>query len=166
MWNHACEHNLQAPYSLQQIAEMQGLEFFHNDINFHLIVLLENLIANACAYPDMEVLIAIFDKVDAMPLSDARRTGFHVLYSDLFVWYGQLNAALIQRSKAFQLNPVPGIAYRQAVMSASAGNYEDALVFLDRARQAQQQSSMFTPSIAGDIETMERDLRQVIQARQ
>ncbi len=166
MWNHACEFSLAAPYSLEQIVSMQDLEFFHNDINFHLITLLENLVADRCAYPDADVVVSVFETVDAMPLSDARRTGFHTLFSDLYIWYGQLDPALIQRSKAFQLNPVPAIAFRQAVLSASAGNYQDALVFLDRARQAELTRSAFSLSIADDIERMESELRRVIEARQ
>lgn len=166
MWNHSCEYSLEPPYSLQQISQMPGLEFYHNDINFHLIRFLENLVANKCSYPEMAVSVAIFDAIDAMPLSDARRSGFHVLYSDLFVWYGQLDGALIQRSKAFQLNAVPAVAFRQAVMSASAGNYADAQVFLERARVADQERAMFLPSIASDITAMEEGLRQVVEAQQ
>lgn len=166
MWNHSCEFRLEPSYSLQEISEMQGLEFFHNDINIHLISFLENLAANKCTYPEKEVSISVFEKIDAMPLSDARRTGFHVLFSDLYVLYGQLDAALIQRTKAFQISHVAEIAYRQAVMSASAENYEDALIFLARARQADQETSMIYPSIEVEIAEMEQQLRRVIEARQ
>lgn len=166
MWNHSCEFSLEPPYSLQQISEMQGLEFFHNDINFHLVIFLENLATQKCVYPRKEVAISVFESIDAMPLSDARRVGFHILFSDLYVLYGQLNGALIQRTKAFELRPVPAIPYRQAVMSASAGNYEDALVFLERARQANQETSILRPSMEADIDRMERELRQVLGVQQ
>lgn len=166
MWNHSCEFSLEPPYSLQQISEMQGLEFFHNDINFHLVTFLENLATQKCVYPRKEVAISVFESIDAMPLSDARRMGFYILFSDLYVLYGQLDGALIQRTKAFELGPVPAIPYRQAVMSASAGNYEDALIFLERARRANQETSLLRPSMVGDIDRMEGVLRQALGVQQ
>ncbi|PCJ24450.1 MAG: hypothetical protein COA96_09385 [SAR86 cluster bacterium] len=160
MWNRSCDYGPNIPFSLRDIAAREDLEYFHNDINFHLIELIQNLIANKCEYPERQVLMSLFDRIDNMPLTDRRRAGFHFLHSDLFVYYRELNSALIQLGNAFSISNAPQIPIRQAILSASAGNYEDALVFLQRARLANAQQSSLLPSLDSEIDRMEEDLKQ------
>jgi len=158
MWNNACQYGLQPPINIEQIANMDGLEYFHNDINFHLTALLENLLLNKCSYPEPQIVVSLFERVAALELADDRRASFHALYSDLFVHYRQLNPALIQLRNAFDLNPIPQFPIRQALISASAGNNADALVFLERARAADKQQSLLLPSVEEEIARIEADI--------
>jgi hypothetical protein len=158
MWNRACESGLDAPYSLENIGSMDGLEYYHNDVNFHLTALLENLISGRCDFPSSQTMVALFDAVAVLPLMDDRRASYHVLYSDLFVHYRQLDPALIQLRYAFDLHPIPNIPIRQAVISASAGRNSDALIFLERARAADKEQSILLPSFEEEIEIMEADI--------
>ncbi len=158
MWNRACEAGLDAPYSLEEIASRDDLEYYHNDINSHLIVLIENLIAGKCSFPSVQTMVALFDAVAVLPLANDRRASFHFLYSDIFVHYRQLDPALMQLRYAFDLNPIPNIPIRQAMISASAGRNSDALVFLQRARAADKEQSFLLPSFEDEIAIMERDI--------
>lgn len=159
MWNKACEYGIEAPYSLKQISSYKGLEYFHNDINFHLQQLIENLSGNKCTYPELQVLVSLFEVVNGLPLSNDRRAAFHYLYSDLFVYYRQLDPALIQLKYAFDISPVPQIPMKQALISASAGNNLDALVFLERARIANNEKPLLRPSLEEEISKIEADIR-------
>lgn len=165
MFNNACDYGLSAPYSLEQIANRADLEYYHNDINFHLTRLLENLLLGKCAYPEPQAMLSLFERVNGLPLADDRRASFHYLYSDLFVHYRQLNPALIQLRYAFDLNPIPQIPIRQALLSASAGNNEDALVFLERAKAADAAQSILLPSFAAEIARIEADIRSRMNGR-
>jgi len=165
MFNHACDYGLAAPYSLEEIANREGLEYFHNDINFHLGRLLENLLLEQCQYATPQGMVSLFERVNALPLADDRRASFHYLYSDLFVHYRQLNPALIQLRSAFDLNPTPQIPIRQALLSASAGNNEDALVFLNRARAADAGQSILLPSFLDEIARIEADISSRMNGR-
>lgn len=160
MWNNACEYGLVSPYSVREIGGMEGLEYFHNDINFHLTRFLENILLSKCEPPDFDAVILLFERVNALPLADDRRASFHFLYSDLFVHYRQLNPALIQLRNAFDLNPIPQIPIRQALLSASAGNNSEALIFLERARAADRELSFLLPSFEEEIARIEAGINQ------
>lgn len=166
MWNRACEFGLTAPYSLAEIQQMDDLEFFHNNVSFHLTTLVENLLLNKCSYPDSQTMVALFDRVGELSLSTERAASYHFLYSDLFVHYRQLNPALIQLRAAFDMVPSPHIPIRQAMLSASAGNNADALVFLERARAADRERSMLLPSFEEEIARIEADIKARIASQQ
>ncbi|MBL4582421.1 MAG: hypothetical protein JKY29_11430 [Gammaproteobacteria bacterium] len=165
MWNRACEAGVNPPYSLENIGSRGNLEYYHNDINFHLTALIENLAAAKCDFPSYQVMRALFDSVAALPLADDRRASYHVLYSDLFVHYRQLDPALIQLRYAFDLHPIPNIPIRQAMISASAGRNSDALIFLERARAADKEQSILLPSFEDDIVAMETDINARLDSR-
>ena len=48
---------------------------------------------------------------------------------------------------------------RQAMLTASAGNNADALVFLERARLANEQRGPLLPSYEEEIARIERDIK-------
>ncbi len=158
MFNRACEFNMTAPYSLEEIQAMDDLEFFQNNVSFHLTNLLQNLLLNRCDFPDYQTMVALFDRVGELPLSTERAANYHFLYSDLFVHYRQLDPALIQLRAAFDLVPSPHIPIRQAMLSASAGNNSDALLFLERARIADRERSVLLPSFEAEIARIEADI--------
>ena len=162
MWNLACEHGLQAPYSIEQIASYDDLEFYRDDINHHIRILMENLSKRKCEYPPQETMVSLFARLGEFPLPDFRRAVFYFYYSDLFVYYGQLNPALINLTRAFEAKPVPQIPIRQAILSASAGNFSDALVFLDRARLADAAQSPLLPSTQAEIDRLQQDFTRIL----
>ena len=165
IWNRACEYGMSSPITLQQIIDAETPEYFHNDINFHLRELLENLILQRCEFPPTETVVAVFDVIDRLPLSDRRRAGYHFLFSDLYVYLGRLDSALIQLSRSFELRELPEIPIRQAILSASAGNFEDGLVFLQRAREANSRQSPFLPSAEAEIARIEQDFQRLLNTR-
>jgi|TARA_B110000238_G_scaffold190198_1_gene223090 hypothetical protein len=117
MWNIACENGLVAPYGIEEIKDMDGLEYYHNDVNSDLKQLVQNLILQSCDFPSSEIMVALFEAVADLPFVDGRRAGYHVIYSDLFVHYRQLDPALIQLRHAFDLSPQPQIPIRQAMLA-------------------------------------------------
>ena len=87
------------------------------------------------------------------------RTNFHFLFSDIYVYYRQFNRALVELRNAFEYRLTADIPIRQAILSASAGNFEDSLLFLDRAREADANRGPLLPSKMVEISELERDLR-------
>lgn len=159
MWTHACEYDMEAPISLEQIAANGGLQYFHSDINFHLRKLLEGLIEGRCQYPERATMIALFASLEPLIRDDLNRAGYHFLFSDVFIYYRLLDPALIQLSKSFELKALPQVPIRQAMLAASADNNADALVFLERARVANDQLGPFLPSFELEIARIEVDIR-------
>lgn len=166
MWNRACVSGMVAPYSLTEIKDMDGLQYHHNDVNFHLKELVQNLTLNKCSSPSPESVLAIFDIIGEFPLSDYRRASYHALYSDLFVHYRQLDPALIQLRYAFEYEADPQILIRQAMLSVSAGRNSDALVFLERARTAGSKQSLLRSSDKEEILRIETDINNFLRENQ
>lgn len=166
IWNQACEYSLPSPYTLSEIANNPELEYYRDDINYSLRALLDNLFTQKCDYPDQGTLIALFDRIEQLPLSLPRRTNFHILYSDLFVYFGMLDPALINLTQAFELNRAPQIPIRQALHSASAGNLEGALIFLERAKQADREDNPLLPSFMNEIQRLEQGIEAELNTRQ
>jgi len=166
IWNMSCANHLEPPFSLEDIARQDGLEFKQNDVNYHLKALIETYFSRACEVPPVTSVVQLFNAVAEMPMSPERKAGYHFLFSDLYVYLGDLNAALIQLSNAFRLQPLPELPIRQAILSASAGNYSDSLVFLGRAREANQKQSPLLPSFEEQISTIEADLNRRLASPQ
>lgn len=163
MWNLACEFGLEAPYTIDQITLKPDLEYYHDDVNYHLRILLENLEAGRCDYPSETVMTGLFDRIGEFPLPDFRRAGYFFYYSDLYVHYRRLTPALQMLKSAYDINPIADIPLRQAVLAASAANYGDALLFLERAREANASRKFLMPSVAEEIDRLEADARRRLQ---
>ncbi len=159
-WNKSCEYQVNPPYGLDQIAAMEEMEYFHNDIIFHLQGLLDNVRGAQCNLPPLSTLASLFDRISTLPLSDSRKANVHILYSELFAHFRILDPALIELGKARDIFPdLPSLPMRQAMLSASAGNYADAMVFLDRARQADSRRGFFDVSLEEEIVKLEAEYR-------
>lgn len=166
IWNQACEYDLPSSVSLEAIASNPQLEHFRDDINHPLGVLLENYFSQRCAYPDQDILISLFDRIEQLPLSTPRKASFYVLYSDLFVYFGMLDPTLINLTRSYELNRVPQLPIRQALHAASAGDLNAALVFLERAKLADAEDNPLLPSSMDEILSLERYFKAGLNAGQ
>lgn len=158
-WLLACRSDLSAPVSLADIAANDELVHYQSDLNIYLRQLLEAFFQGQCEFPDIETLIALFDRIGQLPLNDFVRAGYHVYFSDIYVYQQRLDPALMQMSRAFELRPVAQYPVRQALICASAGRFNDALIFLERARAADDRRNPLVPSIAAEIDRLEREFR-------
>lgn len=164
-WTLSCRHDLPPPFSIQQIATTDGLDNHREDVNYQLRELLEGLQENRCAYPPLEELVGLFERVGSLSLSARASSAYHVLFSELYVAMGQLDPALIQLSRSFQKFPNPEVIIRQAILAASAGNYADSLVFLGRAREAELEQQFFKQSNSVEIDRLENEFRRLLEAQ-
>lgn len=155
-WNNYCEAATPPPLSLAEILSRPGLVSYYSVLNVHLERLLNLLTTGRCNVPPEQVA-ALFERAIGLPQSDRRRAYLHLLYSDFYVWQRRLDAALIQLRRAFDILPLPEFPLRQAALAVSAGNYQDAGVFLERARLADAGAGWpHTGARAGEIELLAR----------
>ena len=100
-----------------------------------------------CPYIKMEDVISI---LTALEKSDkiANPTMANLLFilSDLYVQKGLLTPAVETLDRAFQKQRIPTYALRQAELLSSAGLYQDALDYIEKAKQANSVRQIFKPS--------------------
>ena len=158
-WNFACSYGFPMPFAVEEIANGSELVYLRADLTGELKEFLENLMAARCEYPEQQQILALMERLSNVPMRPFEHSGFHLLYSDLYVHYRQLNPALIELRNAFAIRADAQFPIRQAIISASAGNYEDSLVFLQRAREADDNRRAFVASRISEIEAIEQDLK-------
>lgn len=158
-WNHACQYGFSEPVTLREIVNNPQLVYEQNDIVFHLRALHQNLQDAACEFPELAEIEALFARIDEFAMPDWRQAALYRQLSDVYVHFRRLDPALINLTRAFEIQPRASIAVRQATLSASAGNYSDALIFLERARTADQQRNPLLPSAEDAINRLEEEWR-------
>lgn len=158
-WNFACNSGLPAPFSVRDIAAAEQSVYYRADLTGEVRTFLDNLMVQRCEYPSRSDIERLMTRLAEIPMRPFERSGFHLLFSDLYVHYRELNPALVQLREAFEIRPDAGFPIRQAILAASAGNYQDSLVFLQRARQADENRGRFEPSRLPEIMDMEQDLK-------
>ncbi len=162
-WLHACEAGLDPPLALQSIINNAQLQHYDGDLNVLLGRLLDNFFAGRCVTAGPQQLEQLFLRLGELPLRDHVRAGYHVYFSDIYVYMRQLDPALVQLARAFELIPDPRYPLRQALISAQARRFNDALIFLQRARQADRHRNPLLPSISAELDRLERDFSARIQ---
>lgn len=164
LWNQACQLHIDPPISIEEMLANPELEFWRDDITGHLRVLVENLYTGECPYPDTETLVRLFERLSRLPSTEDRLAGLYYLLSDLHVFYGNLDPALIALARAFEHRDSAEIPIRQAMLSASAGNFSDALVFLDRAAAADGRRDLLQPSERSEIARLRESFQRAMRS--
>ncbi|MEQ8955636.1 MAG: hypothetical protein RL120_16005, partial [Gammaproteobacteria bacterium] len=161
-WNLACDFQLDPGITLREIAERDRLEYLRSDINAEFEILLRNFMSNRCENPPLDDLLALTERIEQLRMTENNQIRFHFLLADLYIFMGQLDQALINLTRSFQLSGNALIPIRQAMLSYSAGNLDDSLVFLQRAEVADQSRSRLMPSVQERIDSIRRtiELRQ------
>jgi tetratricopeptide (TPR) repeat protein len=162
-WNLSCRLGVAPLHTLQDIRLQNELRNYRDVVTIPLREFLSNYLTGVCEYPESEEIVAFFSRLDELECSSNSRSVFHLIYSDLFVLLGELDNALIQLSKAFDSYNNPELIVRQAILSASAGNYENALIFLGRASSAY--GNWRDPGSAGmtQVDAMRREITAMLQ---
>ncbi len=157
-WNMACDFRLQPEISFREIANREQLEYLRNDINSEFEILLGNFMGNRCDHPPLQDLIALSERIDQLHMTENNQIRFHFILADLYIFTGQLDQALINLTQSFRLSGNALIPIRQAMLSYSAGNLDDSLVFLQRAETADQARNPLLPSVQEQIDLIRRNI--------
>ncbi len=162
-WSAHCVVGLTPQIGLSEIARQRELSYYQGNGNLLVRRIIENIQLAKCNSGDITELPPLIERMLELPQRTYWRANLYRLYSEVYVALGDLNGALIQLSNAFDIEPVVDIPIRQATLTASAGNYSDALIFLDRARAADAASGGFTPSRREQIQQLESEFRSLMQ---
>ncbi|MEX2131937.1 MAG: hypothetical protein WD772_10660 [Pseudohongiellaceae bacterium] len=163
LWNINCETGQPSLISIEEINASELLVNYVGNLNIHLQRMLELVRNRSCPIPTLETLETLFERIVELPQSDLRRSNLHRLFSEMYVLQGNLDGALIQLRRAFEIRPLAQFPMRQAVLAASAGNYQDSLVFLERARVADSARPVFQPSDQPEIDRLYEDVVRLTQ---
>ncbi len=167
-WNLQCASGANPSLRLRDIANSPELNNHYLNINVQLSKVLENLVAESCAVEqgnELEDLAAVIERILLLPKTARVRANLHINYSNLYAAMGDLNGTLIQLRRAYDYQPIPLYPIRQAQIAASAGNFDDAMIFLQRARETGSESNPLRPAQIEEIEALARQIEAMRQIR-
>lgn len=119
-----------------------------------------------CRYLNTDDLISIILALENMNrLRGTTKAQMIITLSDLYIEKGQLSPAVESLDRAFKAAKLPTIAVKQAELLVSAGLYNDALRFIDKAKVADSKRQFHKASHAPLIKAMEKYIHSQIDKK-
>ena len=109
-----------------------------------------------CIYVSLDDMILKVEKSEK--ISDSTKASLIFTLSELYVKKGDLNPAIEALDRAFLKQRSPTFALRQAELLSSAGLYQDALRYIEKANQADLARKIFKPSEQAIIVKMQKSI--------
>ncbi|WP_455201298.1 hypothetical protein, partial [Kaarinaea lacus] len=124
--------------------------------------LVDSIVNKKCSNYDIHDAISLITHLEKIPkLQKHSRIYAKLLFlkSDLHVLVGQLSPAIDLLDTVYKHQPLPTAPIRQASLLASAGLYNDALQYLEKAKTAAKTKKLLVPSELPKIIEFEAKIR-------
>jgi len=121
--------------------------------------LIKTIELSNCKYATINDIISILIALEkSEKIADPTKADLIFTLSELYVKKGELNPAIEALDRAFKKQPIPTFALRQAELLSSAGLYQDALGYIEKAKQADLARKVFKPSESAVIIKMQKSI--------
>ena len=116
---------------------------------------------NQCQRLNYQDLQQCMDALLANPRYYLARKNLYALQARLYATEGLLNPAMETMDKAFAIEPTADFALLQMKWLASAGLFDDALRYVQKAREANDRNPLTGWLYQGSIDSWERAVRKL-----
>jgi hypothetical protein len=147
--NIGCHYKLEVQYTIKDIEGMIPSARFTDGILTMTTTLVDSIVKEKCSNYDVYDAISLITAIGEIPnIQRHGKTYAKLLYlqSDLHVLVGQLSPAIELLNTVYKHQPLPTAPLRQATLLASAGLYDDALEYIEKAKKAAKNTKFLTPS--------------------
>jgi tetratricopeptide (TPR) repeat protein len=161
--NVACTHNLASPYHLNDISSLVEKSKYTGGFWVIVKTFIDNVVRNRCGKYSVEEMIELLSTLSKIP--DIKRhkpvyAKMLFLKSDLYVLKRRLSPAIMLLDEAYRYQPTVTIRLRQAKLLESAKLYQDALKYIELAKQADSaRKRTLKPSNLVDILELEEAIK-------
>ena len=156
----SCQNNFSQPFSFDQIISSVKQSSYSGHFTSILHNFIKTTLKHSCygyTSDDLHKVLHALEETDG--LQSTVLIDLLLVHSDIYVADGNLNMAMETLNKAFSKKPLSLIAARQAQLLASAGLYDDALVFLEKAKKADNRRKFLLPSQITYYNKFEKEIR-------
>ena len=158
MLDTACRKNLNTDLTIQKIVSATENSKYTGALPIVSKRLFEAKVKLNCPLISIADLHRLFDAIEHNTKRIANGALVEILNmrSDLYILERQLSPAVETLDRAFAIRKLPEIAARQANILASAGLYNDALTYIEKAKKADVYRKPMVPSIMPDLLYLEK----------
>lgn len=158
--NLSCQSGIPIHGDINDIIE----EARHATYRYALPAVTEQLISTVtsgnCRNISIDDLISLLKSLEnAQRLRGSAKVSILMMLSDLYVRKGMLSPAVETLDRAYKTQINSNIPLQQAALLTSAGLYEDALSYINRAKLADEKRSLLKPSEIKTILIMEKQIK-------
>jgi len=155
----SCQSDMVPPFNASDIIKASKSAIFQYLLPSVTKELISFIKSNSCRYINKDELIDMMVSLAQLKnLRGPARADFIVMLSELYVEKGMLSPAVEALDRAYKSNKSPMIALRQAELLSSAGLYDDALQYIEKAKLTDNQRSFLEPSYDQLILAMENHI--------
>ena len=162
--NIGCRFNLETNYSLNNIEMLVKNSTFTDGVLPIAKSLVDNIVNGNCTNYTLKDAISFMSFAEKIPDMDKHKNAYAqllFLHSDLYVLNKQLNPAIELLDHAFKYQSTPTVPIRQAELLTSAELYQDALNYINIAKEADKKRRPLMPSILPQLLSLERNILQI-----
>lgn len=145
----SCRHNISLQKSINELMSIDEESIYKGSASNPLRSIIEHKLSGKCESLTSFDLHAYMEKlveISTIRNNKSRKAPILYLHADFYVAQKNLSPAIEILDKVFLLQPTVDIALRQTVLLYSAGLYEDAYIYLEKAIQADTKRKLFTPT--------------------
>ena len=163
MLDTACRKNLTINLTIQDIIDATKSSKYTGALPIVAKRLFEAKVKYNCSFFNIEDLHMLFAALENNTQRIAKGALVEILNmrSDLYILQRQLSPAVETLDRAFSLRKLPEIPARQANILASAGLYQDALTYIEKAKMADSYRKPLVPSILPDLLILEKRYKEL-----
>jgi tetratricopeptide (TPR) repeat protein len=160
----SCQGNLPPKYNVEDVIKASQNAIYRNVLPTITKRLIDTVKETNCSYVKEDDLISILIATENLErLRGPAKAELILMLADLYIDKGMLSPAIDALDRAFLARKLPAIAVRQAELLSSAGLYDDALRYIEKAKLADSKRPVFQPSYLRIINLMEQQIQKQIQ---
>jgi len=162
----SCHSSMTPNFDIRDITKAASHAVYRGILTQVLDQLIKTIQDSNCTYVKIDDIISILIALEKSErISNHTKANLMFMLSELYVKKGELNSAIEALDRAFQKQPIPTFALRQAELLSSAGLYQDALVYIEKAKQADLRRKIFKPSERVIIAKMQKSILEKINLK-
>jgi len=164
IYNISCKNNLLPPYTFEHLIDFSK----NSTYSGHFTSIANNFIeinkTKKCfGYTNEAFHKVLYALADVKSVRGTALIELLLRHADVYVSDGNLDMAMNTLDRAFQYKNLPIIALRQVEILASAGLYEEALLYLKRARNTNRKGIFFSGFSESYYDNLETKIIAMIQ---
>lgn len=159
-WNFACQHGLELPYTLEDVASVEPYEYTGDAVSHQVNILRWNLMQNNCGFVEPETFNTIIGKIDQLNMQPQVRASVYFDASGVIVAMDDWDKGFRLLQRAYEIDRNRYILRQQILFAFFIEDFEAADALITLAREEAEKNSWNSPSFLRELDKMQQSARE------
>lgn len=159
IFNTSCRRKLPQPYTFDEIIQASKHAKYTGQFSSIVLNFIETNLSPGCygyTHQQLHQVLDALEKITWLPKTALAE--MQTVRAEIYVKDRDLNNAMLTLDRAFANQQLPVIAIRQVQLLVSAGLYDVAIEFLNKAKQAEKLNRLVLPEETFKYDVIEKDI--------